>query len=346
MPYSVRSVVSSSPAWYPAPQMEYLNLGRTGLKVSRLCLGAMTYGSKQWREWVLDEEKSRPFLRRALELGINFIDTADMYSLGVSEEIVGRAIRDFGPGRDRVVIATKVFHPMGDDPNQRGLSRKHIMHSIGNSLRRLGTDYVDLYQIHRFDYSTPIEETLAALDDVVRAGKALYLGASAMFAWQFAKMLYTADRLGRARFVSMQNHYNVVYREEEREMMPLCREEGIAVIPFSPLARGFVAGNRPSGNQGETVRGKTDELSKKYYRPSDFVIVDRVTQVAKARGVSNAQVALAWLLHQPGVTAPIIGASKLPHLEEAVAAVSLKLDDAELKALAEPYQPHPILGHS
>ena len=242
--------------------MDYLNLGRTGLKVSRLCLGAMTYGSKQWRSWVLDEEESRPFLRRALELGINFIDTADMYSLGVSEEIVGRAIRDFGPGRDRVVIATKVFNPMGDDPNQCGLSRKHILHSIDDSLRRLGTDYVDLYQIHRFDYATPIEETLAALDDIVRAGKARYLGASAMFAWQFAKMLYTADRLGLTRFVSMQNHYNVVYREEEREMLPLCREEGIGVIPFSPLARGFVAGNRRSEDADETERGKTDELQK------------------------------------------------------------------------------------
>jgi 1-deoxyxylulose-5-phosphate synthase len=326
--------------------MEYRNLGRTGLKVSHLCLGAMTYGAKQWRPWVLEEDESRPLLRRAFELGINFIDTADMYSLGVSEEIVGRAVRDFGAGRDRVVIATKVFSPMGDDPNQRGLSRKHIMHSIDDSLRRLGTDYVDLYQIHRFDYSTPIEETIAALDDVVRAGKARYLGASAMFAWQFAKMLYTADRAGRTRFVSMQNHYNVVYREEEREMMPLCCEEGIAVIPFSPLARGFVAGNRPGGNAGETIRGKTDELSRKYYQPSDYVIVDRIGEVAKARGVSNSQVALAWLLHQPGVTAPIIGASKPHHLEEAVAAVSLKLDAGELKALAEPYRPHQILGHS
>jgi aryl-alcohol dehydrogenase (NADP+) len=326
--------------------MDYLNLGRTGLKVSRLCLGAMTYGSKKWRPWVLEEEESRPFLRRALELGINFIDTADMYSVGVSEEIVGRAIRDFGPGRDRVVIATKVFQPMGDDPNLRGLSRKHILHSIDDSLRRLRMDYVDLYQIHRFDYSTPIEETLAALDDLVRAGKVRYLGASAMFAWQFARMLYTADRLGRARFVSMQNHYNVVYREEEREMLPLCREEGIGVIPFSPLARGFVAGRRQSGDAGETVRFQTDELTQKYYRPSDYAVVDAIGAVAQARGVSNAQVALAWLLHQPGVTAPIIGASKPHHLEEAVAAVSLKLDSDELKALAAPYRPHEILGHA
>jgi aryl-alcohol dehydrogenase (NADP+) len=326
--------------------MDYLNIGRTGLKVSRLCLGAMTYGSKKWRPWVLDEEESRPFLRRALELGINFIDTADMYSLGVSEEIVGRAIRDFGPGRHRVVIATKVFQPMGDDPNLRGLSRKHILHSIDDSLRRLRMDYVDLYQIHRFDYSTPIEETIAALDDLVRAGKVRYLGASAMFAWQFAKMLYTADRLGCARFVSMQNHYNVIYREEEREMLPLCREEGIGVIPFSPLARGFVAGRRQSGDAGETVRFQTDELTKKYYRSSDYAVVDAIGAVAQARGVSNAQVALAWLLHQPGVTAPIIGASKPHHLEEAVAAVSLKLDGDELKALAAPYRPHEILGHA
>jgi aryl-alcohol dehydrogenase (NADP+) len=248
--------------------MEYVNLGRTGLKVSRLCLGTMTYGSKKWRQWVLEEEESRPFLKRALELGINFFDTADMYSLGVSEEIVGRGLRDFAGGRDRVVIATKVFQPMGDDPNLRGLSRKHIFHSIDDSLRRLGTDYVDLYQIHRFDYATPIEETIAALDDVVRAGKVRYVGASAMFAWQFARMLYTADRLGRARFVSMQNHYNVVYREEEREMLPLCREEGIGVIPFSPLARGFVAG------KSDTVRSHTDQLTKKYYVDSDNAVVE------------------------------------------------------------------------
>ena len=320
--------------------MEYVNLGRTGLKVSRLCLGAMTYGSKKWRPWVLEEEESRPFLKRAMDLGINFIDTADMYSLGVSEEIVGRAIRDFGPGRDRLVIASKVYQPMGDDPNLRGLSRKHIMYSIDESLCRLQTDYLDLYQIHRFDYTTPIEETIAALDDLVRAGKVRYVGASAMFAWQFTKMLYTADRLGRARFVSMQNHYNLVYREEEREMLPLCREEGVGVIPFSPMARGFVSGN------GETVRSQTDELTKKYYGASDYAVVDAVTTVANAHGVSNAQVALAWLLHQPGVTAPIIGASKPHHLEEAAAALQLKLSVEELQALAAPYQPHGVLGHS
>ena len=257
----------------------------------------MTYGSKSWREWVLEEEEGRPFIHRALEQGINFFDTADMYSLGVSEEILGRALRDFGPGRDRVVIATKVFNPMGEDPNQKGLSRKHILHAIDDSLRRLGTDYVDLYQIHRFDYETPIEETLAALHDVVRAGKARYIGASSMFAWQFAKMLYTADRLGLPRFVSMQNHYNLIYREEEREMIPLCREEGIGVIPWSPLARGFLAGNRKPKEFGETVRAKTDEYAQKmYYQPSDFAVVERLTAIAQRRGVPNAQVALAWIL--------------------------------------------------
>jgi len=327
--------------------MDYVNLGKTGLKVSRLCLGAMTYGSKTWRPWVLEEEEARPFIRRALELGINFFDTADMYSVGRSEEILGRALKDFGPSRDRVMIATKVYNPMSDDPNDRGLSRKHIMHSIDNSLRRLGTDYVDLYQIHRYDSSTPIEETLSALNDVVRSGKALYIGASAMFAWQFMKMLAASDRSGVARFVTMQNYYNVVYREEEREMLPLCREEGIAVIPFSPLARGFVVGNRRKEDYGETVRAKTDEFSRKqYYRPQDFAVVDRVTAVAKKRGTNNAQIALAWVLHQPAVTAPIIGASKSPHLEDAVAALSIRLDGEELRALAEPYQPRGILGHT
>ncbi len=326
--------------------MEYTRLGSTGLKVSRLCLGAMTYGSKKWREWVLEEEQGRPFYRRALEAGINFFDTADVYSHGVSEEILGRALKDFGPARDRVVIATKVFSPMGDDPNQRGLSRKHILHSIDASLKRLGTDYVDLYQIHRFDYETPIEETLEALDEVVRAGKALYIGASSMHAWQFAKMLYTAGRLGLRRFVSMQNHYNLIYREEEREMLPLCREEGIGVIPWSPLARGFLAGNRRPGDYGETVRARTDEYAQKmYYQPSDFEVVERVSEVARQRGVSNTQVALAWLLARPGVTAPIIGASKMPHLDEALAALDLKLDAEEMRLLEEPYQPHPVLGH-
>ena len=326
--------------------MEYIRLGSAGLKVSRICLGTMTYGSKRWREWVLEEEEGRPFIRRALELGINFFDTADVYSLGVSEEILGRALKDFGPPRDRVAIATKVFSVMGDGANQRGLSRKHIMHSIDDSLRRLGTDYVDLYQIHRFDPETRIEETIEALDDVVKMGKALYLGASSMYAWQFAKMLYKADEMGLTRFVSMQNHYNLIYREEEREMLPLCREEGIAVIPWSPLARGFVTGNRRREDYGDTVRAKTDTFGHDlYYQPCDFDVVDRITEVARKRGAANAQVALAWMLQQPGVTAPIIGASKMRHLEDAVAALELKLDDAELKALAEPYQPHRVLGH-
>ncbi len=326
--------------------MDYVRLGSTGLKVSRLCLGCMTYGSKKWRDWVLEEEESRPFFRRALEAGINFFDTADMYSDGVSEEITGRALKDLA-SRDRIVIATKVFNPMGDDPNQRGLSRKHIHHAIDDSLRRLGTDYVDLYQIHRFDYHTPIEETLRALDDIVRAGKALYIGASSMYAYQFAKMLAASDQHGLARFVTMQNHYNLVYREEEREMLPLCREEGIGVIPWSPLARGFLAGNRSTQDFGETTRAKTDDYAQKmYYQPSDFAVVDRVTTIARQRGIPNAQVALAWVLQQPGVTAPIVGASKMKHLDDALAALEVKLDPADLTALAEPYQPHRVLGHS
>ncbi|HTA84885.1 MAG TPA: aldo/keto reductase [Silvibacterium sp.] len=327
--------------------MEYVNLGTTGLKVSRICLGTMTYGSKKWREWVLEEAESRPFIQRAFEAGINFFDTADMYSVGVSEEILGRALKDFGPSRDKVVIATKVFNAMGDDPNQRGLSRKHIMHAIDDSLRRLGTDYVDLYQIHRFDYDTPIEETLEALNDVVRAGKALYIGASSMYAWQFQRMLYVSDQRGLARFVTMQNHYNLVYREEEREMNPLCRAEGIGLIPWSPLARGFLAGNRSKQDYGETVRAKTDDYAKGlYYRDSDFKIVDRVTETAKKRGVSNAQIALAWMLSKPEVSAPIIGASKMHHLDDALKALDLRLDADEIKALEEPYEPHPILGHN
>jgi aryl-alcohol dehydrogenase-like predicted oxidoreductase len=327
--------------------MDYVNLGSAGLKVSRICLGTMTYGSKRWREWVLEEEEGRPFIGRALELGINFFDTADIYSVGVSEEILGRALKHFGQPRDRTVIATKVFYAMGDDANQQGLSRKHIMHSIDDSLRRLGTDYVDLYQIHRFDYRTPIEETLEALHDVVKAGKARYIGASSMYAWRFAKMLYKADELGLTRFITMQNHYNLIYREEEREMIPLCREEGIGLIPWSPLARGFLTGNRRPEDFGETVRAKTDEYAQKmYYQDSDFKVVDRVSEIARKRGVPNAQVALAWVLHQPGITAPIIGASKMQHLEDAVAALNIKLDDVELKALAEPYRPHGVLGHT
>ncbi len=327
--------------------MQYRRLGSTGLKVSQLCLGTMTYGVKSWREWVLEEADSLPFFRRAIEAGINFFDTADMYSLGASEEITGRALREFGFSRDKAVIATKVFNAMGDDPNARGLSRKHIHHAIDDSLKRLGTDYVDLYQIHRFDYETPIEETLEALDQVVRQGKALYIGASSMYAWQFAQMLAKSRELGLAKFTTMQNHYNLIYREEEREMLPLCREMGIGVIPWSPLARGFLAGNRTKTDHGETLRAKTDDYAQKlYYQPSDFAVVDRVTEVAARHGVSNAQIALAWVLAQPGITAPIIGTSKMPQLEEAIAALNVKLTPEDLTALAEPYQPHAILGHS
>ena len=327
--------------------MQFVNLGATGLKVSRICLGTMTYGSKQWREWVLEEEESRPFYRRALELGINFFDTADMYSLGVSEEILGRALKDLGARRDRVVIATKVYQPMSDDPNDRGLSRKHIRHSIDNSLRRLGTDYVDLYQIHRFDYETPMEETLEALDAVVRAGKALYIGASSMHAAQFAEMLALSKQLGLARFVSMQNHYNLVYREEEREMMPLCRREGAGVIPWSPLARGFLAGNRRKEDYGETLRAKTDDIAQRsYYQPSDFEVVDSVSRMAQRRGVTNAQVALAWVLSKPVVTAPIVGASKMQHLEDAIKALELRLEPGEVEEIEKAYRPHPVTGHS
>lgn len=326
--------------------MDYVNFGRTGLKVSRICLGCMTYGSPKWRDWVLDEAASRPFIRKALDAGINFFDTADMYSLGESEVVLGNTLKSFGVARDKVVVATKVFNAMNDDPNGRGLSRKHIMHAIDDSLRRLNMDYVDLYQIHRFDPGTPIEETLDALTDVVKSGKALYIGASSMYSYQFAKMLHASDTNGFARFVSMQNHYNLVYREEEREMMPLCREEGIAVIPWSPLARGFLAGNRDKATKGETTRAKSDDFAHKlYYQDSDFTVVDRVTEIAKRRGVNNAQVALAWLLQQPGVTSPIVGASKTQHLDDAIAATKITLSEEELKRLAEPYQPHPVLGH-
>ena len=326
--------------------MEKVALGNTGLKVTRLCLGTMTYGSPKWRDWVLDEEQSRPFIRRALEAGLNFFDTADVYSLGASEEVLGRALKDFADSRERIVVATKVCSPMGQDPNERGLSRKHIMHGIDNSLRRLGMDYVDLYQIHRFDPTTPIEETVAALDDVVRAGKARYIGASSMYAWQFASYLHKQREMGRTRFVSMQNHYNLVYREEEREMIPLCIAEGIGLIPWSPLARGFLAGNRRRQDKGETARAKSDEFAHAmYYQESDFAVVDAVSEVAAKRGVPNAQVALAWLLSRKGMTAPIVGASKMSHLDDAIAALDLKLSDEEIKALSKPYTPHRVLGH-
>ena len=325
--------------------MKYVNLGQSGLKVSRLCLGTMTYGSKQWRPWILDEDEARPFFRRAIEAGINFFDTADMYSNGASEEVTGRALRDLAP-RDEVVIATKVFFPHSEKPNMGGLSRKHILAAIDLSLRRLGVDYVDLYQIHRFDYHTPIEETIDALDDIVRAGKARYIGASSMYAWQFAKMLHTQDERRRTRFVSMQPHYNLIYREEEREMIPLCIDEGIGVIPWSPLARGFLAGNRKRDGGGDTERARTDDYAQQmYYTPADFDVVDRITEVAKRRGVNNAQIALAWMLHKPGITAPIIGASKTHHLEDAIAALEITLSADEIAGLEEPYVAHGVLGH-
>jgi aryl-alcohol dehydrogenase-like predicted oxidoreductase len=324
--------------------MEYINLGTSGVKVSRICLGCMTYGASKWREWVLDEAESRPLIRQAIEAGINFFDTADVYSVGASEEVLGRALKEFGPPRDRLVVATKVFGVMGDDPNLRGLSRKHIFDAIDDSLRRLQMEYVDLYQIHRFDPATPMEETLEALHDVVRAGKALYVGASSMWAWQFGKMLHLATQRGWTRFITMQNHYNLLYREEEREMIPLCRAEGVGLIPWSPLARGKLARPRETG----TVRSRTDDFSQKLYggtAEADDKVLTRVQEMATVRGVPPATITLAWLLHKPGVTAPIIGASKAPHLADAIAAVSLKLTPAEIKKLEEPYVPHAIVGH-
>jgi aryl-alcohol dehydrogenase (NADP+) len=325
--------------------MQYTNLGKTGLKVSRICLGMMTYGSPKWRDWVLDEEQSKPFVKRAVEAGINFFDTANVYSLGVSEKLTGRMLREYAK-RDEIVVATKVHGAMGDKPNQKGLSRKHIMQQIDDSLSRLNMDYVDLYQIHRYDKEVPIEETMEALNDVVRAGKARYIGASSMYAWQFAKAQHTATMHGWAKVVSMQNHYNLVYREEEREMIPLCIDQGVGLIPWSPLARGFLAGNRTKDKSGDTARAKSDTLAHSmYYQDGDFAIVDRVAELAARRGVTNAQVALAWLLHQPGMSAPIIGASKMYQLEEAIGAVDVSLSADEIKFLSEAYRPHPVLGH-
>ena len=325
--------------------MDYVRLGSTGLKVSRLCLGTMTYGTPAWRPWVLDEPASRPFIKSAIEHGINFFDTADMYSRGVSEEVVGRALKDFAK-RDAIVVATKVFYPVEEHANSRGLSRKHIMSAIDASLRRLGMDYVDLYQIHRFDPNTPIEETLEALHDVVKAGKARYIGASSMYAWQFAKMVYTQRLHGWTQFVTMQNHYNLVYREEEREMLPLCLDQGIGLIPWSPLARGFLAGNRRRGTKDATTRERYDEFGHGlYYADTDYDIADRVVAVAKEKGVLPIQVALAWVIQQPGISAPIIGASKLEQLDQLIDGTSIKLTADECRFLEERYQPHPVLGH-
>jgi 1-deoxyxylulose-5-phosphate synthase len=324
--------------------LDYVNLGRTGLKVSRLCLGCMSYGTPAWRPWVLDEAASRPFYKRAIERGINFFDTADMYSKGVSEEVLGRAMRELVK-RHEVVIATKVFYPVTDDPNARGLSRKHILEAIDASLERLGMDYVDLYQIHRRDPETPIEETLEALHDVVKSGKARYIGASSMYAWQFAQMLALQTQRGWSRFVSMQNHYNLVYREEEREMIPLCRAEGIGLIPWSPLARGFLAGNRARGRKDATLREQHDQFGHGlYYTDPDYDIADRVVELAKRKGVLPIQVALAWILHQPAVTAPIVGVTKLEQFDQLINGLSVSLTDEEAKYLEEKYQPHPVLG--
>jgi 1-deoxyxylulose-5-phosphate synthase len=335
--------------------MDFSCLGNSGLKVSRLCLGCMSYGSSKARPWILDEEAALPFYQQAIEAGINFFDTADLYSQGMSEEITGRAFKKLGAQREQVVIATKVFYPTGTSPNERGTSKKHVRHAIDASLRRLGLDYIDLYQIHRYDRSTPMEETLEALTDLIKQGKVLYLGASSMAAWEFAKFVSVAKANGFPPFISMQNHYNLVYREEEREMIPLCREEKIGIIPWSPLARGFLAGNRPRSEegglrqgfvgQGETVRGKKDASAQRlYHQESDHQVVDRVIDLAKKRGVSNAQIALAWMLHKPGITSPIIGATKPHHLQEAMKALEVQLSEVEIQYLEEPYGLHQVLG--
>jgi aryl-alcohol dehydrogenase-like predicted oxidoreductase len=323
--------------------MEYTRLGRTGLTVSRLCLGCMSYGDPAWRPWILDEEAAQPFFRKAIEHGINFFDTADMYSLGVSEEVTGRALRRYG-NLEEIVLASKVFNPMGAGPNRSGLSRKHIIQGCEASLRRLGVEAIDLYQIHRYDPNTPLEETLEALDVLVRQGKVRYVGASSMYAWQLARMLGASDRHGWARFVSMQNHYNLIYREEEREMIPLCEAEGLGVIPWSPLARGVLA--RAELPDAATVRAESDTfIDRLYGHPSDAGVLAALRQVAEGRGVSPASVALAWLLANPTVTAPIIGVTKLRHLDAALAALDLALTGEEIEKLETPYEPHPVRGH-
>jgi aryl-alcohol dehydrogenase-like predicted oxidoreductase len=325
--------------------MEYRQLGKSGVRVSRLCLGCMSYGGQKERPWALAEADSEFFFRRAIEAGINFFDTADTYGTGASEEITGRMLKKFAR-RHEYVLATKVYNPMGSGPNDRGLSRKHIMEGIDASLRRLGVDYVDLYQIHRYDPSIPAEEVMGALHDVVKAGKALYLGASSMYAWQFAKLQHAADRNGLTKFVSMQNHYNLAYREEEREMIPLCVDQGVGLIPWSPIARGFLAGNRRRQDWGETARAKTDPIAQRmYYRDEDFAVVDAVAAVATARGVSMARVAYAWILSKAAVTSPIIGVTKPEQLEDALGALDLTLTADEIASLEAPYKPHPILGH-
>ena len=327
--------------------MDYVRLGSSGLKVSRICLGMMSYGSKAERAWHLPEAEALPLVKAAADGGVMFFDTADTYSGGVTEEITGRLLGRLFPRRDDYVLATKVYFPMGEGPNDGGLSRKHVMTAIDASLRRLGTDYVDLYQIHRWDYETPVEETMAALHDVVRAGKARYIGASAMFAWQFAKAQHAAERHGWTRFVSMQNHYNLMYREEEREMIPQCLDQGVAVIPYSPLARGMLAGNRTRSGELKTARSGSDPLSQSQYdTAADFDVAARAAEVAAERGVPPAQVALAWLLSKPAVTAPVVGATRPGHVADALAAERLTLSDEEISRLEEPYIPHRVLGHS
>ena len=325
--------------------MEHVRLGQSGLKVSRLCLGCMSYGNPAWRPWVLDERTARPFFKAALDAGITFFDTADAYSLGVSEEITGRALKNMAR-RDEVVIATKLYNPMGGKPTQRGLSRKHVMEAIDGTLKRMGLDYVDLYIIHRYDPEVPPEEVMAALDDVVRAGKALYLGASSMWTWQFAGLQHAAALNGLTKFVSMQNHYNLVYREEEREMIPFCRASGVALTPWSPLARGFLAGNRHRQGGGDTQRAGSDAQSKDwYYSDTDFAIVDKLVEIARARGCKPSQVALAWVLSKPGIAAPLLGATKPEQLPELIAATELKLTAEEMAALEAPYRPRAVAGH-
>jgi 1-deoxyxylulose-5-phosphate synthase len=325
--------------------MQYVNLGATGLRVSRVCLGMMSYGKHADRPWALDEDAAEPIVRAAVEGGITFFDTADTYSHGASEVITGRLLRTL-LAREEYVLATKVFMPMTPGENGGGLSRKHVLSAIDASLERLQVDYVDLYQIHRWDYRTPIEETMEALHDVVRAGKARYIGASSMFAWQFAKAQHTAGCRHLSPFVSMQNHYNLIYREEEREMIPQCIDQGVGVIPWSPLARGVLAGNRSREGARRTTRAGTDQFADYLYdQPTDFDVVERVAEVAREREVRPAQVALAWLLHKPGVTAPIVGATKPEHLSDALAAEQLSLAEEEISWLEEPYVPHPVLGH-
>lgn len=340
--------------------MQYTRLGRSGLKVSRICLGMMTYGTPRWRPWILDEEAARPLVRHAVELGINFFDTADLYSAGESEVLTGKFIREFCR-REEVVVATKVYYPVELDfkggassaakpqrrPNADGLSRKRLFHAVDQSLQRLGLDYIDLYQIHRLDQETSMEEIMEALHDLVKAGKVRYLGASSMYAWQFAKMQQIARERGWTPFASMQNHYNLAYREEEREMIPLCRDQGVGLIPWSPLARGFLAGNRQRGDRdaGQTSRARTDDIAQNYYyRDSDFKVVETLGALAAKRGVSNATLAYAWLLHK-GVTAPIVGASKTTQLDQAAASLELQLTPEEMEQLEAPYEPHPVLGH-